>query len=150
MWIIGKRIVESDFNGILYRKIQTISQYEELRREIENLVSESGKIDYQTLLTIKIILLNKIEDLEYEKERTLSVYLPVLSIIISVMLGVVTGYLLLDNTWEVIDALGCIGVLGFFISYTIMRSDKLLKVKRNELVFHNTIKDILDWLSVEK
>ena len=144
MWNICKRIVESDFHGILYRKIENIKQYEELRRELENLVSENGKIDYQKLLTLKVILLNRIEDLEYEKERTLSVYLPVLSIIISVTLGVVTGYLLLDSTWEVINALGCIGVLGFFTSYTIMRSDKILKVKRNELVFHNTIKNILD------
>lgn len=132
------------FLDISCEVVENAEQYETLRRKVEDKVTVEGKLDYYKMLDMQVNIQNEIEKLEHQKDISMSVNLPCATILPGGTLGVLASYFLLDNSWSVCDAIKFIAVLMLFLFLLISISRNILKVRRKNLLFYNTIKKILD------
>lgn len=93
---------------------------------------------------MQIDLQNEIEAMEYAKEQSLSINLLCAIMVPSVALGVLASYLLGVNKCGVLDTVLVLILLLVFLYILVERSCDILKVRRKNLLFRNTIKKILE------
>lgn len=122
MYIISKTLVKKDFKEIGWRQIKTVEDYERLRREVEGKAYVDGKLNALQLLQLKVDLDNERYDLEKLKEQSLTINLPAVIMILSVILGVIGS--------KCIDAGILIGISGKALFIAIMMLFLVLTVIR--------------------
>ena len=139
-----KKKIESDFHGIRYRIIENVEEYEVLRKEVEGKATVNGKLDYYMLLDLEIDIQDRIEKFEHAKEKTLSINLPCAIMVPSVILSAFASDLLTYDVWGIFGAIVLFAILILFLRILVNDSYEILQVRRNNLLFHNTIKKIID------
>jgi len=145
MYIISKTLVKKDFKEIGWRQIKTVEDYERLRREVEGKAYVDGKLNALQLLQLKVDLDNERYDLEKLKEQSLTINLPAVIMILSVILGVIGS--------KCIDAGILIGISGkalfiaimmLFLVLTVIRAKHISDIRNGNLLFYDNISKILD------
>ena len=133
-----------NYEGIEIREIKTKTDYDELREEVEEKISNTDEERW--------LIYNKLTEAIYKKERNLSIQLPVVLFVLGAAAGIVTtlivkeAFLLIEYI-EVVLTLVCMIV---FVGATIIMADTLVKNNNKEIEFYKMVKFILESSSKHK
>lgn len=145
MRIFGKTLTKKDFKEIGWRQIKTVEDYELLRREVEGKAYIDGKLDALQLLQLKVDLDNEKYDLEKLKEQSLTINLPAVIMILSVILGVIGSKCI--DTGILIGVSGralFIAIMMLFLVLTVLRARYISGIRNGNLLFYDNISKIID------